>query len=143
MAGPAPVNPQAALIAAVTTAMGALVHPASTNMAVAAHPYTAHQRWDYTRTWQVVVAHGGANHNVRGHVHYQRTRVAGGAFAAPAAYTAGPGRYWISGVNGWDAATPAWMVTARNTTSALERTNATNAYNNTHPHPGTAGLALV
>jgi hypothetical protein len=80
---------------------------------------------------------GGVNYNVRGHVHYTRARAggagAGGPFLAPATYNAGPGRYWISTVNGWSAATPAWLVAQYAVIANLERTGATTHFNNTHP----------
>ena len=114
--------------------------PASISMAVAAHPWTPQERWDYSRTWQVQVLFGGVNYNVRGHVHYTRARqpgaTANGPFVNPAQYNAGPGRYWISGVNNWDAPTLGWVVVRYTNITNIERQNATNNFNGIHPGVG-------
>jgi hypothetical protein len=125
-------HPQQGVINMVVPVMANPVPPANVqSLLVVAHPWTTNEPWDYTRTFELQVA----GQTVRGHVHYGRLRQhanANGPFVNPAAYTAGPGNYWISGVQNWDAPTPLWLGQQFQAITNLERTNATNQFNNNH-----------
>jgi hypothetical protein len=93
---------------------------------LAFHPPTPMEPWAYTRTVQfnLVLAPPVGVRTVRAHVHYG---------PGAAGFAAGPGRYWISGHNGWHRATPNWVVVANNAApSPVARTAAVLTFNGQH-----------
>jgi hypothetical protein len=90
------------------------------------HPWTQREKWDYTRTVQFTLNLGGGGQTiVRGHVHYESDGNGG--------FNAGPGNYWISGVDNWSDQTPGWVVNANaNSPGFGERQAAVNSYNHNH-----------
>jgi hypothetical protein len=118
------------LIAAVQQAMATQQAMSNvgqvTGSILAYHPSTQYEPWDYTRTVQFTLNLTGFGLTiVRGHVHYSSN--------GQGAFNAGPGNYWISGVNNWSAPTPGWVVNANaNAPGQGERQAAVNAFNINH-----------
>jgi hypothetical protein len=68
---------------------------------VAPHPPTEWAPWTYTLTYEFAITVGINQKTLRGHVHY--TPQGNG-------YKAGPGYYWVEGLDNYDARTPNAIV---------------------------------
>lgn len=121
---PVYVSPRQRRINAVQAAFAGLVHPVAAGAGILVfHPPQHGATWEYTRTVQYTIPVPGLDPViVRGHIHYTNTTG-----------VIGPGRMWISGVGGYDFATPAWVVNDFNTMPSLvDRQAAVEQFNQQH-----------
>jgi hypothetical protein len=77
------------------------MNAATVRETVAPHPPTEGAEWTYTLTYEFAVDAGGRQRTLRGHVHYTPDGLG---------YKAGPGYFWVQGVDNCDAQTPIAIV---------------------------------
>lgn len=81
--------------------------PPPTAPIIVPHPYSPEEPWTHTLTYQYQVTVPGSPpvvRTLRGHVHYNNLAPLG-------VKKLGPGYFWVSGINGYDARTPEAVVT--------------------------------